>query len=235
MDKKIVVCGKSPLGYRPMWHGEIIPKTAIFDEGYDGEWQKIVDVTEDEVGEAFNVDEHVPHAVPCNHAPLFEYEEDDEPQEPGVPYGFRRLGMGEEIPYYALVLDGGQFRQIDGEDWIRHLEVGDSDFVIARIIPEGYDVLGWDEEARPDDLYILAGVENDEWEPFGVDGCSINEYWDAVFIRKRLSVEDQIAQYIDEQVALTAKYNELWEKTGLSGDSFVLTEELARIKNAVKG
>lgn len=235
MDKKIVIRGKAPLGFRPMWHGEIIPKTAIFDEGYDGEWQKIVDVTEDEVGEIFNIDDHVPHAVPCNHAPLFEYEEDDEPQEPEIPEGFRRLEVGEEVPYYALLWDGCSFRQIGDEHGIRHLVVGDSDLLIARVIPEGHDVLGWDEEAKSDDLYILAGVEDDEWEPFGIDGCSISEYWDAVFIRKRLSVKERIAQYIDEQVALTTKYSDLWAKTGTSGQSLAFTEELTRIKNAVKG
>lgn len=239
--------GLAPKGYRPMWEGEIVPDTAIFKYGSNGsdKWKPLKDDGLEQIGQAYNSDDDMQHAVPVDHVPVFNAVQvpqgEDDPVE--IPEGFRQLGYDEEIPYYALVNSDVTHDFVQVDDGIAGEIVGDifsSDtVVIARIIPDGYDALDYGYVINDGDQWICAGVLSDTWEKYQNDTEKVigdDEYdREFIWIRKRETANDKIRRFMEDAIALIEKYGPAFEEVGAASFAESAINDLREIVNASKG
>lgn len=239
--------GLAPMGYRPMWEGEIVPDTAIFKSVHKDSalWKPFRESAPGSIGDVYDSDEDLPCAVPADHVPVFNAvqvpEGEDDPVE--IPEGFRQLGYDEKIPYYALWWDdsGSHFLQVE-EDIVGYI-VGDAftsdTVVIARIIPEGYDALDNGDVIKDGDQWIRAGDLMDAWEKYQNDTEKVigdDEYdREFIWIRKRETANDKIRRFMEEAIALIEKYGPAFEEVGATGFAESAINDLREIINASKG
>lgn len=242
--------GLAPKGYRPMWEGEITPDTAIFKSVHKDSalWKPFRESAPGSIGDVYDSDEDLPCAVPADHVPVFNAmqvpEGEDDPVE--IPEGFRRLGYDEKIPYYALVGSDVARDFIQVDDNIVGCIVGDAftsdKIVIARIIPDGYDVLDDGNEIGYNDQWITVGNIPDEWEKCGeyatVRDELLGEEGDDrsfIWIRKRETADDKIRKFMEDAIALIEKYAPAFEEVGAARFAESVINDLREIANANKG